>query len=430
MRKEQKTPFVSCLKWGGLLVLSATVAACGSSSKDKELDCEDGMLDCEGICVDTMNNVYNCGECGVNCADGEVCVSGNCELYCPGGLDECNGGCVNLQTDRANCGTCGNGCEAGEVCSAGSCELSCHAGLDECDGVCVDTENDPSNCGGCGEECEENEFCWGGACTHECPDYLEMCDGVCVDMENDPHNCGGCGEVCTGFCFNNDCFYLRSCLEIKNHLPDSEDGVYIIDPDRLGAGDSIPVYCDMTTDGGGWTLTYKVRNDIDQDDNPWWDQVLPGSSADFPLDLLWPADSTEGPLSDTRAELFEAVEAVEWRATQIDNTDGSIIFDVKTSYTGSTGRGFRCFATGTCTTANQDCSPNPDGYIMTNTTSMGLPAGSWGHLCDVGWTGCDVCVDFSSINEDACAGCWGVETQYVGDTYIGASHTFTAYWIR
>ena len=31
------------------------------------------------------------------------------------------------------------------------------------------------------------------------------------------------------------------------------DGVYLIDPDGAGGGAAFPVYCDMTTDGGGWT---------------------------------------------------------------------------------------------------------------------------------------------------------------------------------
>ena len=47
---------------------------------------------------------------------------------------------------------------------------------------------------------------------------------------------------------------LRSCKDILFYYPMSTTGVYTIDPDGLGAGSSISCYCDMDTDGGGWTL--------------------------------------------------------------------------------------------------------------------------------------------------------------------------------
>jgi hypothetical protein len=47
-----------------------------------------------------------------------------------------------------------------------------------------------------------------------------------------------------------------SCDAILTDDPTAVDGIYTIDPDQSGPNEPVDTYCDMATDGGGWTQLY------------------------------------------------------------------------------------------------------------------------------------------------------------------------------
>lgn len=137
----------------------------------------------------------------------DECPSGDC-LECSGGTERCGDVCVDKANDPAHCGACDNACPAGKVCSQGACGDMCGGGTLLCDGLCVDTASSLEHCGDCGNACDANEQCMGGSCR-----------------------------------------LPASCVEVTA----TTDGIYTIDPNGGDVGDALEAWCDMTTDGGGWT---------------------------------------------------------------------------------------------------------------------------------------------------------------------------------
>ncbi len=294
---------------GTLCSAGVCVVSCGSA----RTLCGPGPADAgcasPGVCVDTASDIANCGACGMRCATGEVCSAGRCVMACTSVQTRCGSSCVDLTTDDNNCGACGTVCPsaqrcsagvciarcsvpqlfcggscvdtrsdnnncgacgapccAGNACSAGRCVPGCSPGLTACGpmtgpegctgGICVNTQSDNSHCGSCTTVCASGQVCVSGSCAAPCATGETRCGGACVNTQSSDTNCGACGTVCptNQHCATGACRLPRSCDELLAMAPGTPSGAYTIDADLDGSLAPIRVYCDMVTDGGGWTL--------------------------------------------------------------------------------------------------------------------------------------------------------------------------------
>ncbi len=157
-----------------------------------------GLTLCDGQCVDTDVSLDHCGECGIACTpDVEICQEGVCTPDCDLNQTLCSGECVYTQSDVRHCGTCDNGCGSGRVCSAGQCAFTCGDGLTLCgEWGCVDLNSNRTNCGQCLHGCSSGQICEEGVCFLPCQHGWEDCGGTCANTSSDAMNCGSCGFTC------------------------------------------------------------------------------------------------------------------------------------------------------------------------------------------------------------------------------------------
>ncbi|MDX9719423.1 MAG: hypothetical protein RBU37_01655 [Myxococcota bacterium] len=208
------------------------------------------------ICLNLQEDPFNCGGCGVQCGEGEVCIDGECRCgeqpgtegpfcvqantYCCadapgedgllgtcletgepclcGGTQLCEEGtyccvigekhqCVESSTEH-----CGPGCrvcpDPNMVCLYDLCR--CPTELpNNCEGSCVNVTTDPKHCGACGQACDPTQDCCDRACTSlatdeqncgrcgaQCTEEQQCCAGRCRDVLDDPLHCGECGQRC------------------------------------------------------------------------------------------------------------------------------------------------------------------------------------------------------------------------------------------
>lgn len=286
-------------------------------------------------------------------------VYGNIELSCPPSMVYGNCTCQPSCDDPSGLNRCNHSCNEAESCICSSGFLlkdgEC-VPLNECE--CFITQTNSVLSTGqthVNADCSEKCTCENGEISCN---FNYRCDtNAACRIQDSVRGCycnegyEGDGETCTAL--------FTDCYDVRTRLNPGQDGVYTIMPTGW-TGSPFNVYCDMTTDGGGWTV-FQRRTDGVTDFYRTWIEYQRGFGSVDPGNDFWLGNEKIYYLTNQKVNKLRVDIVTSGGSAKYSEYSSFEIGDVSTKYqlsigsqSGNAGNGLRGNNGGQFSTRDED----------------------------------------------------------------------------